>query len=138
MIWLAYMQWTWTLFTFQHFQFDSTCFSVIQDILFIMMTPLPFHVSFSFFFISVVIFSHSSLPFHCSCLNGGWILFVCEFPCLNVDHPNLSWNRLGQGRDKTLQYLKENTHLLEEVEKVGWSDPAICYRLLFYKTLISF
>ncbi|MCI12357.1 DNA repair and recombination protein, partial [Trifolium medium] len=26
---------------------------------------------------------------------------------------------LGQGRDKTLQYLKENTHLLEEVEKVG-------------------
>ncbi|KAH1210239.1 DNA repair protein recA 1, chloroplastic [Glycine soja] len=27
-------------------------------------------------------------------------------------------HRLGQGRDKAIQYLKENTHLLEEIEKV--------------------
>ncbi|KOM24746.1 hypothetical protein LR48_Vigan2488s000100 [Vigna angularis] len=27
-------------------------------------------------------------------------------------------HRLGQGRDKAIQYLKENTYLLEEIEKV--------------------
>ncbi|XP_019449249.1 PREDICTED: DNA repair protein recA homolog 1, chloroplastic-like isoform X1 [Lupinus angustifolius] len=27
-------------------------------------------------------------------------------------------HRLGQGRDKAIQYLKENTHLLEDIEKV--------------------
>ncbi|KAE9617076.1 hypothetical protein Lal_00034061 [Lupinus albus] len=31
-------------------------------------------------------------------------------------------HRLGQGREKAIQYLKENTHLLEEIEKVVQSS----------------
>jgi len=34
---------------------------------------------------------------------------------------------LGQGREKAIQYLKENTYLLEEIEKVALSEPVICY-----------
>ncbi|XP_027353795.1 DNA repair protein recA homolog 1, chloroplastic isoform X1 [Abrus precatorius] len=43
-------------------------------------------------------------------------------------------HRLGQGRDKALQYLKENTHLVEEIEKVvrsslieGTSQSSLAY-----------
>ncbi|KAK7313272.1 hypothetical protein VNO77_37900 [Canavalia gladiata] len=43
-------------------------------------------------------------------------------------------HRLGQGRDKAIQYLKENTHLLEEIEKVvrsslieGTSQSSLAY-----------
>lgn len=51
----------------------------------------------------------------------GCILDCAEM--MNIVLKKGSWysygdHRLGQGRDKTLQYLKENTHLLEEVEKV--------------------
>ncbi|WVZ03844.1 hypothetical protein V8G54_024650 [Vigna mungo] len=34
-------------------------------------------------------------------------------------------HRLGQGRDKAIQYLKENTYLLEEIEKVALSEPVV-------------
>ncbi|CAI8606902.1 unnamed protein product [Vicia faba] len=51
----------------------------------------------------------------------GCILDCAEM--MNIVLKKGSWysygeHRLGQGRDKTLQYLKENPHLLEEVEKV--------------------
>ncbi|KEH19485.1 putative DNA recombination and repair protein RecA [Medicago truncatula] len=51
----------------------------------------------------------------------GCILDCAEM--MNIVLKKGSWysygdHRLGQGREKTLQYLKENTHLLEEVEKV--------------------
>ncbi|KAK2407761.1 hypothetical protein P8452_69739 [Trifolium repens] len=51
----------------------------------------------------------------------GCILDCAEM--MNIVLKKGSWysygeQRLGQGREKTLQYLKENTHLLEEVEKV--------------------
>ncbi|KAI5420246.1 hypothetical protein KIW84_044152 [Lathyrus oleraceus] len=51
----------------------------------------------------------------------GCILDCAEM--MNIVLKKGSWysygeHRLGQGREKTLQYLKENLHLLEEVEKV--------------------
>ncbi|WJX93321.1 hypothetical protein P8452_74860 [Trifolium repens] len=51
----------------------------------------------------------------------GCILDCAEM--MNIVLKKGSWysygeHRLGQAREKTLQYLKENTHLLEEVEKV--------------------
>ena len=46
------------------------------------------------------------------------LLYTCKFHVFDPSLLNVLLYRLGQGREKTLQYIRENPTICDEIEKV--------------------